>query len=1547
MIKKHIYFWLFLCISTITLGQEKTIEINEVNYIEKIYTHTDRSFYFPGETIWFKTYITNAHQNITSLSDVVYVELISPEGNSIQKANYRIENGYTYGQFELNNDWVGGIYTIKAYTQWMLNYGDTSLFSKKITVQKIVEPRLQMKFDFKKEAYGPGSNVQASLILKDLENNPLKNKECTYTVSIAGQRVSEQNIISNNDGELSIRFSLPDSLDTTDVIINVLIPHLGSNESISRSIPVTLDNIDLQFLPESGVLLENHKNTIAFKAINAYGKPADISGIIKNSTGDIVVHFDSFHNGMGSFELTPRPDEQYTAHIYEPFKSKSVYKIPKAQKHGISIHLDKMNEEQVTFTITSSENKEVEWCVSDVKQTLYNDQIHLKKGSQSVTLNTSTYPQGITKFTIQTLDDQYTSERLVFINYDRKLSIDITTNKDSYTTREQIEVDILTKDQHGNPVPSNLSLAVVDNKLLSFADDRQDHIASYLLMSSELKGTVYKPNFYFNPKEDNAQKALDYVLLTHGWRSYITEKTKSIQTAQYPPESFSIQSGVIVNKKGTPTPAKLLLFDINGDDVLPFKTNDKGVFFFKIEDGKEYTLLAYNDNGEKLIIKSNNSNNSYDWQVIEKQRNKDKAIKKQEELLKKKLTKPTAKPIIKKAIEKEKIASNDVSVTLASDNQLSEVIVTAQGIVREKKALGYAVSEVSSDEIGSRAEGDVGRILSGKASGIAITSQSGTSGNATNVVIRGANSISGSNQPLFIIDGVPYTNETSIGIHQSIDIDPNNVESINILKGITAATLYGTAGRNGVIVITTKGGNYRSSYKKKKINNSKYRNYTIENFSSTNYRNYTPSKRFYVPLYDHHQLDEERTDFRQTIYWNPIIQTDEHGKATLTYHNSDAITSFNIIAEGISATGEVGRTEKSYNVINPITIDYKTPAYLSVDDEVALFISIRNNTEQPITGTLSMELPEEIRFINTYAPQKITIDPKSFTTVQVPIRAFKKAKNIDLKALFISDTHSDFLTTSTTIISPYFPTEASLSGFKNKSFELAIDNAVSGSMSAEFNLYTDIVGEVMDGIASLIRKPYGCFEQTSSSTYPNIMVLKYLRESGKSNPEIEAKALDFIKQGYKRLISFETKEGGFEWFGHTPPHETLTAFGVLEFTEMKEVYPKVSDEMITRTIQWLMDRRDGKGGFHKSKKGYDSFASSPQDVANAYIVYALSEAGIAVDIQKEYEVAYKDALKSNDSYKIALMACASFNLNQIENATRLLQQVKLNIETHGFNNLPVKNTITRSYGNDKQTETLAFTILALLKEQNQDPSQIDQAVEHLLNNRKHGRFGATQATAMALKALIEYTKTQKSKLLRDNDLITININGQTSEKKLITSPSGKISIDGLEKSLKKGINTIDVLFSDAKKQFPYSLDITWDSTLPESAIDCPLELSTTIMQENYKVGDIIRHNTTIKNSKDDGLGMVTAIIGIPSGASVQPWQLKELIEKNKIAFYEVYDNYVIFYWRSFKNQEEKTIHLDLKAEVPGTYIASASSVYLYYGEEYKHWIKGTHIKIEK
>jgi len=147
---------------------------------------------------------------------------------------------------------------------------------------------------------------------------------------------------------------------------------------------------------------------------------------------------------------------------------------------------------------------------------------------------------------------------------------------------------------------------------------------------------------------------------------------------------------------------------------------------------------------------------------------------------------------------------------------VGEVVVTALGITREKASLGYAVTSVGSQDLQSRPEADVARILRGKVPGVDISSTSGLAGTGTNIIIRGYSSISGDNQPLFVIDGVPFNSDTNndgnfvnggaTASSRFLDLDPNNIADISILKGLSATVLYGEAGRNGVVLVTTKVG---------------------------------------------------------------------------------------------------------------------------------------------------------------------------------------------------------------------------------------------------------------------------------------------------------------------------------------------------------------------------------------------------------------------------------------------------------------------------------------------------------------------------------------------------------------------------------------------------------------------------------------------------------------------------------------------------------------------------------------------------------------------
>ncbi len=170
-------------------------------------------------------------------------------------------------------------------------------------------------------------------------------------------------------------------------------------------------------------------------------------------------------------------------------------------------------------------------------------------------------------------------------------------------------------------------------------------------------------------------------------------------------------------------------------------------------------------------------------------------------------------------------ASNVIDVQMnEAVEQLSEVVVTGLGIRKEKKALGYGVTTLDQGSLELRPEADVARVLRGKVPGVDITSTSGLAGSGTNVIIRGYSSITGNNQPLFVVDGVPFASQTNAdrGVlagaatasSRFLDLDPNNIAEVSVLKGLSATVLYGEAGRNGVILITTKNGASRDLDKK-------------------------------------------------------------------------------------------------------------------------------------------------------------------------------------------------------------------------------------------------------------------------------------------------------------------------------------------------------------------------------------------------------------------------------------------------------------------------------------------------------------------------------------------------------------------------------------------------------------------------------------------------------------------------------------------------------------------------------------------------------------
>ncbi len=1498
---------------------------------EKAYIQTDKTFYKPGEVLWFKAYILDGTSHeVTSNSEVMYVELINPRGNVETKLTLPVLNGGASGSFDITESMPGGLYKMRAYTNWMKNFGDDFYFEKEIQVQKVIFPRLLMKIDFAREAYGPSDKVEASLSVRTLEDSPLPQKKYNFKVSLAGQEILHSSGNTDNDGIVNISFNLPNELVTNDGLLNITIKHEGNTESISRSIPIVLKNIKLTFFPEGGELIKGYENNCAFKAIDEFGKPADIEGKIYDKGNNEICSFKSYHQGMGAFRFKPG-NSIYYAKINRPAGIEEKYYLPGPQKKGYLLNIKKQTKEAVIMRIVNPRNEELTLIGQIRGNIVYSKPLLLKNGENDIQIATSEFPSGILQLTLFDNYDIPRCERLVFVNKDKELKIKVTPSKKEYQPREKVELRIETFDKDSIPVPARVSLAVVNDKVISFADDKQDNILSYLLMTSDLKGNIEEPMFYFDKEEPKADTALDYLLMTHGWRRFTWEEiiSEDYEVKYFAEKSTSVSGTVIDKSSHMPLQAIVTLLEITGEQrAAQVSTLADGKFLFQNVDPSAT---------KKLIVRAPGVRAGHIEIQIDKP-----GFMPNTDFQPGNATDELIPVVIKQKIDEVPQNSNQENNNVSEEQNfdaflapdvagLEEIVVVGYG-VQKKSDLTAAISVVNQEDINT---GNIEQLLSGKIAGADIIDYAPGTGEAANIRIRGTNSIA-SNEPLFIIDGVPVSSLPDSKLSPIGHLNADEIESIEILKDASATAIYGANGASGVIVINTK---------KKDEYFKQYTKYPRKRYSVIDVpmKSFSRVREFYSPVYNKTKHNEERTDFRPTIYWNPDIKIDKNGSTTVSFYNSDEITTFRAIAEGIGAKGLIGRTESTYFAQLPFTIETKIPPYLTYGDIVEIPLILKNNTEEDVSGKLNIELPEALRSIDEL-PEEISLAASGNTTSIIRCKVLSVQGKFNLKIEFKTKGLKDAVNQEIEVQPKGFPVSASVSGNElDKQYIIMISDPLEGSLRAKFTAFPDVTSDLLSGIESILREPYGCFEQTSSSTYPNVMVLQYLEETGTANPKLYKKALDLIDRGYKRLISYETNTKGYEWFGQAPAHESLTAYGLMEFADMGKVYSKVDNKMIERTIRWINSRRDGHGNFKLNSMALDQFGRASQKVVNAYVVYALSEAGFN-DLNKEYQVAYEESLLSEDPYRLSLMACASYNLGKNVNGNKLIEIMRKKLVKDDFETLHIDHSITMSYGKSLKIETASLYLLALLKAGKVSIYELQKVSGYIIQSRCNGGFGSTQATILALKSLTEFAKF--SKHIQSDGTIELYVNGKLfASKHYETGHMGEIALDSLQNAMKKGANTIHVRFTGTKDALPYSLDATWTSMTPNSSNQCVIDMETKLDKPEVKVGETVRLTTRLVDRTKKGQPMTVALIGIPAGLSAQPWQLKELLEKEAFDYYEVRKNYIVVYYRDMKPSEEHIVHLDLKAEVPGMYTAPASSGYLYYTSEFKDWEPGSHIKI--
>jgi uncharacterized protein YfaS (alpha-2-macroglobulin family) len=503
------------------------------------------------------------------------------------------------------------------------------------------------------------------------------------------------------------------------------------------------------------------------------------------------------------------------------------------------------------------------------------------------------------------------------------------------------------------------------------------------------------------------------------------------------------------------------------------------------------------------------------------------------------------------------------------------------------------------------------------------------------------------------------------------------------------------------------------------------------------------------------------------------------------------------------------------------------------------------------------------------------------------------------------------------------------------------EDLVRGSLVTRIVVYPTPLASMTEALERLIQEPCGCFEQTSSTTYPLVMAQQYFLSHQGVDPSLVERSGEILARGYERLMGFECRSGGYEWFGSDPGHDALTAYGVLEFTDMAQVR-HVDPAMLQRTRAWLLAQRDGQGGYARKTHTLHTWLADPE-VANAYNTWALLEARVEGDLSREVAWVREAAERAQNTYVMALAANLLALGGDKDGTSHLLDKLA-GKQTEDGSLTGATTSVVGSSGEALTIETTSLAVLAWLKSP-QYVDQVEKAIKYLAESCKAGRFGSTQSTVLALRAIVAYDQSRaKPKAPGSLELI---VDGATLGTPIpfTAETQGAIELPDATAALKPGRHQIQVRMTDGSPM-PYSVAVKYHRLQPDSAEACKVHLTAALRDDQLEEGSATEATVSVVNRTNETIPMPVAIVGIPGGLEVRHDQLKELVKEGRIAAYEVLGREVVLYWRALKPEERVDLSLSLLAAIPGTYTGPASRAYQYYTDEHKHWVAGLKATVE-
>ena len=832
---------------------------------EKLYLHLDKPFYEAGEKIWFKGYLVNAitHQN-NAQSNFIITELINRSDSIVERKKIRRDSLGFHNAFTLPATLPAGEYYLRGYSNWMLNEDPDFFFSRNIKIGNSIDNTIVSSIEYQQEddthytaKIKFTSNVQAvfentTIKYLYLENGKIKNK---------GKKKTDEN------GWISI--SLPDLNSPVARRIEVEFDDPQYIYKRTFHLPVFTNDFDVKFFPEGGALINIPHQNVAFKAQGADGFSKEIEGFLFNSKGDTLTNFRSEHNGMGIFTMNPVNNETYYVTVRTNDSITKRFDLPAIEPKGISIAMSHYKQE-IRYEIQKTEA--TEWpqklfLLAHTRGKLAILQpINPKRTFGK--MNDSLFTEGITHFMLIDEQGNALSERLIFVPDHKPNQWQITTDQPTYGKREKVSLQIAAKDSEGNPVEGTFSVSITDRKSIQ-PDSLADNILSNLLLTSDLKGYVEDPAFYFLNQDARTLRSIDYLMMTHGWRRHKMEnvlRTPSLNFTNYIEKGQTISGRIMgffgANVKKGPICVLAPKYNI----IATTETDEKGQFIVNtsFRDSTTFLVQARTKKGFAGVDI---------------------------------LMDPPQYPVATHKAPYFNGATTFMEDYLMNTRDqyymeggmrvynLKEVTVTAKRERPSSKSIytgginTYTVEEDRLQGYGQTAFDAASRLPS-----VTIT-------NGSEIHIR-----NNSEPAIIVIDDIVYEDASDI----LKDIQVSDMSSISLLRGADAVIL-GPRASGGAVVITLKDPRNLPAR-------------PAQGIITYTPLGYSESVEFYHPTYDTpEKKNAQRSDFRSTVYWNPELRLDAEGKATIEYYTPDSTAPEDIIIEGVDKNGKVCRILQTIN----------------------------------------------------------------------------------------------------------------------------------------------------------------------------------------------------------------------------------------------------------------------------------------------------------------------------------------------------------------------------------------------------------------------------------------------------------------------------------------------------------------------------------------------------------------------------------------------------------------------------------------------------------